>query len=80
MCGEPVKNKDFFEIKNVPSIVQNLSIHKELALKQKESLFIFQCKCCELIQLANKPVYYYKNVIRSAGFSEDMKSMPKMLD
>lgn len=75
MCGETAKLDKLFEIKKVPTIVQNLSPNKELALSQKESLYIYQCKCCDLIQLANKPVYYYKTVIRSAGFSDDMKSM-----
>ena len=75
MCGESARLDQLFEIKKVPTIVQNLSPNKGLALNQKESLFIYQCKCCELIQLANRPVYYYKTVIRSAGFSDAMKSM-----
>lgn len=75
MCGESTGLDQLYEIKKVPTIVQNLSSNKALALSQKESLFLYQCKCCELVQLANKPVYYYKNVIRSAGFSDDMKSM-----
>lgn len=75
LCGESTNSNSLFEIANVPTIVQNLSINKGIALNQKESLFIYQCKCCDLIQLANKPVYYYKTVIRSAGFSDAMKSM-----
>jgi len=75
MCGEPVRYGQVLEIKKVPTIVQNLSINKRIALTQKESLYIYQCQCCDLIQLANRPVHYYKSVIRSAGFSDDMKSM-----
>jgi 2-polyprenyl-3-methyl-5-hydroxy-6-metoxy-1,4-benzoquinol methylase len=36
-------------------------------------LEICQCSGCGLVQLSNVAVPYYKNVIRAAGFSEEMK-------
>lgn len=35
-------------------------------------LYLFQCRHCGLIQLANDPVYYYRDVIRAASVSDEM--------
>lgn len=39
-----------------------------------ETLRLCQCRRCGLLQLDNAPVPYYKDVIRSGGFSKSMIS------
>ena len=45
-----------------------------LANDKGVDLEVCQCSGCGLVQLSNQPVPYYKDVIRSAAFSEEMKS------
>jgi SAM-dependent methyltransferase len=37
-------------------------------------LEVYQCSGCGLVQLSSDPVSYYRDVIRAAAFSEEMKS------
>jgi len=37
-------------------------------------LVVCQCSGCSLVQLCNEPVPYYKEVIRAAAFSEEMRT------
>jgi len=41
------------------------------------SIDVYQCRYCGLVQLPMRPVSYYKQVIRSAGFSEEMRHFRK---
>jgi 2-polyprenyl-3-methyl-5-hydroxy-6-metoxy-1,4-benzoquinol methylase len=62
-----LKNKsNFIVIKNCPSIVQNLLKNKKKSLKAKINLTIYKCYSCDLVQLLNEPLYYYKSSIRSS--------------
>jgi SAM-dependent methyltransferase len=47
--------------------IENLSADKGLTLD------IYQCSVCGLVQIADEPVPYYKDVIRAAAFSPEMK-------
>jgi SAM-dependent methyltransferase len=40
-------------------------------------LEVHQCAGCGLVQLGSDPVPYYRDVVRAAGFSEEMKSFRK---
>ena len=39
----------------------------------KVDLEVAQCRYCGLVQITNEPVDYYKDVIRAAAFSEEMR-------
>ena len=39
----------------------------------KVDLEVVQCRYCGLVQITNEPVDYYKDVIRAAAFSEEMR-------
>jgi hypothetical protein len=77
LCGSPLKNNDYLEIKNTPSIIQNLSRSKLKSKKQKLTLKITKCLNCDLTQLTNEPVKYFRSVIRASGLSEEMGRLKK---
>ena len=70
---------DFFEeallcYGNMPAVAQCLPDENGLADDSGVDLNIYQCSECGLIQLDSEPVAYYREVIRAAGFSDEMKS------
>ena len=46
-------------------------------VKKDFSTYLFQCNYCNHVQLANEPVQYYKEVVRSVGISDEMKNYRK---
>jgi SAM-dependent methyltransferase len=57
----------------MPAAAQFLPDKDGLQNDKGVDLEVCQCSGCGLVQLANDPVPYYKEVIRAAGFSEEMK-------
>jgi SAM-dependent methyltransferase len=57
----------------MPSIAQNLPDENSLQTDKGIDLQVCQCKFCGTIQLNNKPVPYYREVIRATGVSDEMK-------
>jgi 2-polyprenyl-3-methyl-5-hydroxy-6-metoxy-1,4-benzoquinol methylase len=57
----------------MPKAAQFLPDAESLANDQGVDLKVCQCSGCGLVQLSNDPVPYYKEVIRAAAFSEEMK-------
>jgi len=73
-----VCNQKFFEepllcYENMPAVVQYLPDAESVESDKGLDLEVFQCSGCGLVQLNNEPVPYYKEVIRAAAFSEEMK-------
>ncbi|MCK9597167.1 methyltransferase domain-containing protein [Candidatus Pacearchaeota archaeon] len=69
LCNTSLK-KSLLKYINTPSQVQYFS---DKPLKKKGvKLKIYQCPNCGLIQTSSNPPYYYKEVIRASGFSEEM--------
>jgi 2-polyprenyl-3-methyl-5-hydroxy-6-metoxy-1,4-benzoquinol methylase len=73
-----VCNHIFFEepllcYENMPAVVQYLPDAESVESDKGLDLEVFQCSGCGLVQLSNEPVPYYKEVIRAAAFSEEMK-------
>ncbi len=58
----------------MPKAAQNFPTIEQVCDESGEDLQVCQCLACGLVQLSNKPVDYYKEVIRAAAFSEDMRS------
>ena len=61
-----------FKLPNMPKSAQNFPTEDTLHLDSGEDLEICQCDLCNLIQLNCAPVPYYREVIRSSAFSEEM--------
>jgi SAM-dependent methyltransferase len=62
------------EIEGFPVAAQHIPSADELEADMGETLRLCQCRRCGLLQLDNAPVPYYKDVIRSGGFSKSMIS------
>jgi 2-polyprenyl-3-methyl-5-hydroxy-6-metoxy-1,4-benzoquinol methylase len=58
---------------NMPSSAQGFPDLKDLENDRGVDLNLFQCSSCGLIQLSERPVSYYKEVIRASSFSDEMK-------
>jgi len=57
----------------MPKAAQFLPDEESLERDKGVDLEVCQCSGCGLVQLSNDPVPYYKEVIRAAAFSEEMK-------
>ncbi len=73
ICGNKFFEKPLLRFENMPGAAQALPDKYALNSDKGVKLEVFQCSGCGLIQLASGPVSYYKDVIRAAGFSEEMK-------
>ena len=60
------------KIDGFPIAAQHMPSKASIADDKGEPITLCQCKLCGLIQLDNNPVEYYKDVIRSGGFSKSM--------
>ena len=74
-CGGSLFTEPLISFKNLPSSAQGMPSSEELNNDAPIDLDLMQCSCCGLIQFTCEPVSYYKNVIRSTGFSSTMKAV-----
>ena len=75
VCGNLLFKKSIAEFKNAPDSAQNFNLKKKI--KSNIKLKISQCSGCGLVQATNKPVSYYKSVIRAVGVSQSMLKFRK---
>lgn len=75
VCKAALFDSPIFSLSNMPSSAQGFGETRDhsLALFPGVNLEVCQCSRCELVQLNNSPVPYYKDVIRAAAFSDEMK-------
>ena len=71
VCNNKLNSNNLIKLVGAPNSAQNFL--KKNKKNKKVNLIIKECSSCGVIQNINKPVSYYKNVIRAAGFSETMK-------
>lgn len=74
MCSKTLPAESLLHFKNMPKAAQFLPDMQALEQDIGIDLKIYQCTGCGLVQIGNEPVPYYKEVIRSAAFSEEMKA------
>lgn len=74
VCGNKLYKEPILKYYNMPSRAQFFVEEKDLIKDKGVDLFLYQCTGCGLLQLIIEPVSYYKDVIRAAGVSEEMKS------
>ena len=70
ICNNSLPKNTILTINHAPSSAQGFSDTKNQ--KDNIKLKIYQCHNCSIVQISNKPVNYYKETIRSAGFSKEM--------
>ena len=73
ICGSCYFEDSLINYTNMPSSAQGFLDLKGLKNDNGSDLNLFQCSCCGLVQLSEKPVSYYKEVIRASSFSDEMK-------
>lgn len=74
VCGSKLYNEPILEYHNMPERAQYFVEEKDLDNDKGIDLFLYQCSGCGLLQLDIDPVSYFKDVIRAAAVSEEMKT------
>lgn len=72
-CGGQVKDKPILHYKNMPKAAQFFPSEEEVGEEAGVELALYQCPRCGLIQLLDGPVPYYRDVIRTAGLSRELR-------
>lgn len=75
VCGNPLAEKPLMELDQMPASAQDIPSKEELMEDKGISLKLCQCGCCGLVQFDCQPVAYYKDVIRSGGYSTTMVNL-----
>lgn len=73
VCKSNCFDSPLLRYTNMPSSAQGFPDLKSLKNDNGSDLNLFQCSSCGLVQLSEKPVSYYKEVIRASSFSDEMK-------
>lgn len=77
VCGRDFFREPLMIYENMPKAAQNFPDAASLERDKGVNLTVCQCSGCGLVQLSDDPVFYYREVIRAAAFSEvvrDFKS------
>ena len=73
VCNHKFFEEPLLRYENMPKAAQFLPDAESLENDKGVDLEVCQCSGCGLVQLSNNPVPYYREVIRAASFSEEMK-------
>lgn len=72
VCGDRFFDRPLLHLDNMPRAAQFLPDASSVEFEKGIELDVCQCVGCGLVQLTGNPVSYYKDVIRSAAFSDEM--------
>lgn len=72
VCGEKLGGKALLSFDGMPASAQNIPDADEVKTDHGVSLNLHQCVNCGLVQFDCEPVDYYRDVIRSGGFTTTM--------
>lgn len=75
VCGRPLGEKPLMFLGDMPASAQDIPVRDELEEEHGITLSLHQCKSCGLVQFDCEPVTYYKDVIRSGGFTTTMVNL-----
>ena len=75
VCGSDLAAEPLLVFNNMPASAQNIPGREEVEADKGITLNLHQCKGCGLVQFDCEPVPYYKDVIRSGGFSTTMVNL-----
>lgn len=74
VCGADFFSEPLLRFQNMPKAAQFLPDAQSVLEELGVDLELCQCAGCGLAQLSNAAVPYYKEVVRAAAFSEEMKA------
>lgn len=72
VCTRVLFDEPLLRYANMPRVAQFLPDASSVDSDTGLDLDIRQCSGCGLVQLSGDPVYYYRDVIRASGLSEEM--------
>lgn len=73
-CGGQINGRPILKYSNMPGMAQNFPDAGRLSEDKGMELDLYQCSHCGLMQILGDPVPYYRDVIRAAAVSEEMKA------
>ena len=68
---------ELMKIENMPASAQDIPTKEELDKDSGIEVSLCVCEDCNLVQLKNDAVYYYRDVIRAGGYSTTMEDLRK---
>jgi nucleoside-diphosphate-sugar epimerase/SAM-dependent methyltransferase len=74
VCDGKLLANPLLQFENMPGAAQYMPDEATLATDKGENLNVCQCPDCGLVQLNSAPVPYHREVVRAAGFSDEMKA------
>nr|WP_024837308.1 class I SAM-dependent methyltransferase [Clostridium sp. 12(A)] len=75
VCGSPLTKEPLMVLEGMPASAQDIPLKEELMEDKGISLNLCKCSSCGLVQFDCQPVEYYKDVIRSGGYSTTMVNL-----
>lgn len=73
VCHGDLYSDPLLSYSGMPAAAQNFPDDDTLSKDKAHDLDVYQCALCGLVQLNNAPVPYFKEVIRAAAFSNEMR-------
>lgn len=74
ICERPLFDRPLARYANMPRVAQFLPDASTLDSDRGLDLVVCQCSGCGLVQLNSEPVHYYRDVIRAAALSPEMRA------
>lgn len=75
LCGQPLEGTGLMELSGMPASAQDIPDEKTVEEDEGITLRLCQCRGCGLVQFDCEPVAYYRDVIRSGGYSTTMLTL-----
>lgn len=75
LCGQPIKEQALISFDEMPASAQDIPDAHQMKEEHAIPLQLHQCSFCGLVQFVCEPVAYYRDVIRSGGFSTTMAEL-----
>ena len=74
VCAKELFEEPLLRYTNMPRVAQFLPDSSSVHADSGKDLAIRQCSGCGLVQLSDEPVHYFKDVVRAAGLSAEMRA------
>ncbi len=75
VCGETLPDRPLLSFRDMPASAQDIPDASQIAEDRGITLDLHQCRRCGLVQFDCAPVPYYRDVIRSGGYSTTMTAL-----
>ena len=74
-CKEELVGTPLIVLDNMPASAQDIPDAEQVKNDRGIKLHLYQCSHCGLVQFDCEPVTYYRDVIRSGGYSTTMHDL-----